>query len=180
MSYLTQDVAANRGHTKIVFIMVFFRLVNLFARKRGSVLWWLGIPFMILYRFIVEYILCVELRASTQVGSGFKIEHGYALVINDHTKIGNNVHVRHCTTIGCVKLPDGTQGPSPIIEDDVEIGANVCIIGGIHIGRGAVIGAGAVVTKDVPSGAVMVGNPARMVRRNETSSERVLQNTEVT
>ncbi len=179
MSYLTQDVAANHGHAKIIFIMVFFRLVHLFARKKGTLLWWLGVPFMILYRFLVEYLLCVELRASTKVGSGFKIEHGYALVINDHTIIGKNVHVRHCTTIGCVKLPDGSQGPSPVIEDDVEIGANVCIIGGIHIGRGAIIGAGAVVTKDVPSGAVMVGNPARMVRRKEASTNLLFENSDV-
>ena len=179
MPYLTQDVAANRGHLKIIFILVFFRFVNLFARRKGTIIWWLGVPFMILYRFIVEYILCVELRASTLVGSGFKIEHGYALVINDQTVIGRNVHVRHCTTIGCVKRPDGTQGPSPVIEDDVEVGANACIIGGIHIGRGAVIGAGAVVTKDVPSGAIMVGNPARIVRRKEAFVDRIPHNTEV-
>jgi putative colanic acid biosynthesis acetyltransferase WcaB len=121
----------------------------------------------------------VELRASTQVGSGFKIEHGYSLVINDHAIIGKNVHVRHCTTIGCVKLPDGSQGPSPVIEDDVEIGANVCIIGGIHVGRGSIIGAGSVVTKDVPSGAVMVGNPARIVRRKEAIADHVAVNSEV-
>lgn len=165
LSYLFQDVAANRGHVKIIFVMIFFRLVHLFARRKGSLVWWLGIPFMLAYRVLVEYLLTVELRASTQVGRGFKIEHGYALVINDRTVIGDCVHVRHCTTIGCVKQADGSQGPSPVIGDNVEIGANACIIGGIHIGNGAIIGAGAVVTKDVPAGAVMVGNPARMVRR---------------
>jgi putative colanic acid biosynthesis acetyltransferase WcaB len=162
--YLFQDYANNKGHVKIIFILTFFRLVHLFARRKKSLLWWLGVPLMILYRVIVEYILCVELRASTRVGPGLKIEHGYSLVINDRTIIGKNVHLRHCVTIGCVKLPDGSQGPSPVIGDNVEIGANAVIIGGITIGDNAKIGAGSVVTKDVPPNAVVVGNPARVVK----------------
>lgn len=50
------------------------------------------------------------------------------------------------------------------IEDDVWIGANVIILGGVHIGRGAVIGAGSVVTKDVPSYAVVTGVPAKIIK----------------
>jgi serine acetyltransferase len=119
---------------------------------------------MVLYRIIVEYILCVELRASTNVGPGLKIEHGYALVINDRTVIGRGVHLRHCTTIGCVKLPDGSQGPSPVIGDFVEVGANAVILGGINIGHHAVIGAGSVVVTDIPEYAVAVGNPALVVK----------------
>jgi putative colanic acid biosynthesis acetyltransferase WcaB len=164
MSYLFQDYAQNRGQVKIIFILVFFRLVHLFARYKRSLLWWLGIPFMMLYRFIVEYILCVELRASTRVGPGLKIEHGYALVINDRTLIGKNVHLRHCTTIGCVKMPDGSQGPSPVIGDNVEIGANSVILGGITIGHNAKIGAGSVVIHDIPANAVAVGNPAKVIK----------------
>jgi putative colanic acid biosynthesis acetyltransferase WcaB len=119
---------------------------------------------MVLYRVIVEYILCVELRASTQVGPGLKIEHGYSLVINDRTIIGRNVHFRHCVTVGCVKLPDGSQGPCPVFGDNVEIGANSVILGDIKIGENAKIGAGSVVTKDVPPDAVVVGNPARIMK----------------
>ena len=174
MRYLFQDYSSNRGQVKIVFILVFFRFVNLFTRRKGSLRWWLGVPFMVAYRVIVEYILCVELRASTSVGSGLKIEHGYALVINDRTIIGRNFHVRHCTTIGCVKLPDGTQGPSPVIGDDVEIGSNSVILGGIHLGNGAKIGAGSVVTKDVPDGAVVVGNPARVIKYADDRERSVL------
>ncbi len=162
--YLFQDYVNNRGQVKIILILVFFRFVNLFARRRGSILWWLGIPFMIAYRVMVEYILCVELRASTSVGAGLKIEHGYALVINDRTVIGRNVHVRHCTTIGCVKLADGSQGPSPVIGDNVEVGANSVILGGIQVGDYARIGAGSVVISNVPAYATVVGNPARVIK----------------
>ena len=164
LKYLLQDYAANRGHAKIIFILIFFRLVHPFARYKKSFLWYLGIPLMVLYRVIVEYILCVELRASTVVGPGLKVEHGYALVINDRTVIGRGVHLRHCTTIGCVKLPDGSQGPSPVIDDFVEIGSNAVILGGIKIGQHAVIGAGSVVVTDIPDYAVAVGNPALVVR----------------
>jgi len=164
MRYLFQDYARNRGQVKIIFILVFFRLVHPFARRKKSSLWWLGVPLMVLYRVIVEYILCVELRAPTRVGPGLKIEHGYALVINDRTIIGRNVHLRHCTTIGCVKRPDGSQGPSPVIGDNVEVGANSVILGGITIGDNVKIGAGSVVITDIPANAVAVGNPARVIK----------------
>lgn len=164
IGYLTQDWANNKGHVKIMLILAWFRLAHVFAVRERSIVWWFGLPIMVLYRMVVEYILCVELRAKTRVGPGLKIEHGYSLVINDHTVIGRNVHVRHCTTIGCVKRPDGSQGPSPVIEDNVEIGANAVILGGITIGENAKIGAGSVVTKDVPSAAIVVGNPARVLR----------------
>ena len=164
--YIFQDYYNNKGQVKIIFILSFFRLVNRLARRKHSLLWWLGVPLMVIYRVIVEYILCVELRAATQVGSGMKIEHGYSLVINDRTIIGTNFHVRHCVTIGCVKMPDGSQGPSPVIGDNVEVGANAIILGGIKIGNNASIGAGSVVTKDVPPGTIVVGNPARIIGRN--------------
>jgi putative colanic acid biosynthesis acetyltransferase WcaB len=170
--YIFQDYQASKGQVKIVFILSFFRLVSLFARRRHSILWWLGIPLMIVYRIIVECILCVELRAATRIGSGMRIEHGYSLVINDRTVIGKNFHVRHCVTIGCVKLPDGSQGPSPVIGDNVEVGANAVILGGINIGDNAKIGAGAVVIRDVPPDAIAVGNPARIIRPDKpTQSE---------
>lgn len=165
LSLIAEDLRVNRGHLKTIFILILFRLLNPVAKKKGTLLWYLSIPALFAYRVIVEYILCVELRAATQVGRGLKIEHGFALVVNDRAVIGNNVHLRHCTTIGCVKRADGSQGPSPTIEDNVEIGSNAVIIGGITIGKGAKIGAGAVVTKSVPPGAIAVGNPARIVLR---------------
>ena len=166
MSHVFQDWAANSGNIKGRFVLAFFRLAQLFARcgKRSPV-WWLGLPVMIAYRLLVEYVMCIELRAGTQVGRGLILEHGFSLVVNDQTVIGANVHLRHCITIGCVKLPDGSQGPSPIIEDGVEIGANVCVIGGFRVGRNSKIGAGSVVIKDVPPNVVVLGNPARVIKR---------------
>ena len=57
---------------------------------------------------------------------------------------------------------------SPVIlEDDVLIGANAVVIEGVHIGKGAVVGAGSIVTQDVPAGAVVVGNPARIIKEQK-------------
>jgi len=89
------------------------------------------------------------------------------VVINKHTVIGDYCRIRHCVTIGCNVNPDGTQGPSPIIGDNVEIGVHVAIIGQVTIGNNVIIGAGTIVLKDVPPNTVVVGNPARIIRIND-------------
>lgn len=163
--YITQDYARNKEQPKFIFILAFFRLTNWFARERKSFKWFLGIPIMVLYRIIVEDILSVELRASTKVGKGLKIEHGYALVVNAHAVIGDNVHLRHSTTIGCKMMEDGSEGPSPTIGNNVEVGSNSVILGGIKIGDYAKIGSGSVVVHDVPEHSVVVGNPAHVIKK---------------
>ncbi len=98
-----------------------------------------------------------------------ELHHGQGLVVNGNTIIGKGCILRHCTTIGCLRNPDGSQGPSPIIGDGVEIGANAVILGAIEIGDSAKIGAGAVVAKDVPAGASAIGNPARILAPSRES-----------
>ena len=83
-------------------------------------------------------------------------------MVSPGTIIGNNVSLRQNTTIGA-KGFDGAE-KSPIIEDNVTIGPNVCIIGDITIGEGTIIGAGAVVVKDVPAHTIVVGNPAKVIK----------------
>lgn len=64
-----------------------------------------------------------------------------------------------------VGMNDGNiEDYKTIIENDVWIGSNVVVLNGLHIGTGAIIGAGAVVTKDVPPYAIVVGNPARIIK----------------
>ena len=64
-----------------------------------------------------------------------------------------------------------------VLEDDVLIGANAVIIEGVRIGKGAVVGAGSVVTKDVPAGAVVVGNPAKIIK--EEKDDKTLSKTQL-
>jgi putative colanic acid biosynthesis acetyltransferase WcaB len=95
------------------------------------------------------------------------------LVVNHETIIGANCILRNSTTIGNKKLADGSYSAAPKIGNNVDIGANVVIIGAITVGDNAVIGAGSVVVKDIPEGAVVVGNPARVIRTVNTASSSV-------
>lgn len=115
-----------------------------------------------LFSIYTNYLGC-DIKYNTKIGKNFTIYHGArGSVINPTSIIGNNVSLRQCTTIGA-KGFDGSE-LSPVIEDNVTIGPNVCIIGNVRIGKNAVIGAGAVVVKDVPPYSVVIGNPARILR----------------
>jgi serine O-acetyltransferase/putative colanic acid biosynthesis acetyltransferase WcaB len=107
----------------------------------------------------VEWVLTTEIPWKTQVGRRLRIYHGVGIVVNDRTVIGDDVGIRQHVTIG----NSGENGPCPVIEDGVELGAGCIILGGVTVGKGARVGAGAVVTKDVPPGATVVGNPARIL-----------------
>jgi len=128
--------------------------------------WFITVPILVAYRIVTEWFFQLELPAATKIGRGLIIDHGFALVVNKHSIIGDDCRLRHCVTIGCKINPDGTQGASPRIGNRVDVGAGAIIIGDITIGHDAVIGGGAVVTKDVPEGAVVVGNRARVIKQN--------------
>lgn len=140
-----------------------FRLVQSTKQLSGYLAYFT--PFIRgIYQIFVEWILGIELPWDTPVGRNLKLHHGVALVVNHETIIGDNCILRHATTIGNKKLPDGSSSASPKIGNNVDIGSNVVIIGPISIGDNSVIGAGSVVVKDVPPNAIVVGNPARVIR----------------
>jgi serine O-acetyltransferase len=95
-----------------------------------------------------------------EFGPGLVILHSIGVVINSQVRAGRNVVIEHGVTIGAEK------GQSPVLGDDVFIGAGAKIIGAVRIGSRVKIGANAVVTRDVPDGATVVGIPARVVRLN--------------
>lgn len=97
---------------------------------------------------------------STKIGNGICFAHPYSTILNAES-IGDNFSCIHCTTIG----RKGTK--RPIIGNNVSLGANVTIIGDVKIGNNVTIGAGSVVVKDVPDNAVVVGNPARVIKFNK-------------
>ena len=103
----------------------------------------------------------IDIHCTTQIGYGLYIGHGGPLVVNPTTVIGNNVNLSQFTTIGA---NGGRQ--AAIIGDNVYIGPNVCIIDAVKIGHNATIGAGSVVTKDIPENATAVGNYAKVINYN--------------
>lgn len=159
---LLQDWAVNRESTKSQVIMVTFRCAH---RVQVTP----GLPKIVRaglvtgYKVLTTWLLGVELPPETAVGPALRIIHPQAIVLNSGTKVGARCILRASTTIGNVMNRDGSASSSPVIGDDVEIGAGVVVVGPITIGDRARIGAGAVVIRDVPADAVAVGNPARIL-----------------
>lgn len=110
----------------------------------------------------------IQIPKNTNIGYGLYIGHSGPIVINSNTKIGNNCNLSQFTTIG------SNSKEGAIIYDNVYIGPNVCIIGNVKIGKNVTIGAGSIVTKDIPENATAVGNYAKVINYNNPG--RYIQN----
>jgi putative colanic acid biosynthesis acetyltransferase WcaB len=162
-TYLFQDWSANRQNFKAQLVLFLFRLVQAINKYTFTKI--IFFPYLMWYRFSVEWILGIELPRKLTIGKGLSLYHGQALVVNKGTIIGEHCALRNSTTIGHKKLANGTFSRCPVIGNYVDIGANVCIIGDITIGDHVTIGAGTVVTKNIPANSVVVGNPARILEQ---------------
>jgi serine O-acetyltransferase len=108
---------------------------------------------------LIALIYGMEISVGSDVGGGLYIPHTIGMVIAAKS-IGENCSIIHNVTIGMRK-----EHKFPSIGDNVFIGAGARVLGGIHIGDGAAIGANAVVIQDVPAGMTVVGIPANPVPR---------------
>jgi acetyltransferase-like isoleucine patch superfamily enzyme len=106
----------------------------------------------------------------TKIGNNTSIQSGVYIPLG--TVIGNNVFLAPKVVITNDKYPASSRLVTTIIEDNAIIGANATLIAGVKIGKRAVVGAGSVVTKDVPDEAVVYGVPARIVGDRETYEEK--------
>ena len=100
-----------------------------------------------------------DVPSHIEVGPGFAVFHPRGILINSRVKIGENFSIHGGTKIGLT-----SKNEIPSIGNNVQIGINVTIVGNVHISDGAIIGAGAVVVKDVPENAIVAGNPAKVIR----------------
>ena len=118
---------------------------------------------------LISMIICGNaISAKARVGQNTVFHHhGIGCVVHDNAVIGNNCHIFQNVTIGS-KWPNGIcDGTSPIIGDNVMIGAGAVIIGDITIGDNVSIGANAVVLMDIPDDSIAVGVPARIIERKQ-------------
>lgn len=113
------------------------------------------------YEIYLRVIYCCDIPAGTSIGENVRFPHNaLGVVIHPNAVIGRNCSIFQHVTIG------GRSGLQevPIIGDDVVIGANSLVLGPLKIGNGVQIGAGSVVLHDIPDNAVVVGNPAKIIK----------------
>jgi serine O-acetyltransferase len=126
--------------------------------------WLFAAELFFLARFInhlSRMLTAIDIHPGATIGRNFFIDHGF-VVIGETADIGDNVTMYQGSTLGGTNPTAGIGGKRhPTIGNDVIISLGAAILGPIHVGVGARIGANAVVTKDVPDGATMVGIPAR-------------------
>jgi len=117
----------------------------------------------------------VEIQRGVTIGDHCKISShtfictgvaiGHRVFVGHGVMFVNDLHPHACNPDGSVQGPGDWTLVQTWIEDDVSIGSGATILGGVRVGKGAMIGAGAVVTRDVAPGVTVVGNPARPVAR---------------
>ena len=115
-----------------------------------------------------RFLTGIEIHPKAKIGKNLFIDHGMGVVIGETSEIGDNVTIYHSVTLGGISPSIDSDNQRdvkrhPTLKDNVVVGSGAQVLGPIVIGKNAKIGANAVVTKDVPENAVMVGIPAKNV-----------------
>jgi serine acetyltransferase len=155
------DFKANKKNWKGVVLLTLYRLAHAVSHLPNA-LQPIGYIYLFFYKVVTELIIGTEIDWRCKIGPSATVYHGFGLVIHGGAVIGSGVILRHGVTIG-VKATNGSIA-APILGDDVDVGASAIILGDVKVGDGAVIGAGSVVIRNVPSRATVAGNPARVIR----------------
>ena len=145
----------------------FHRIANFFSTAK----------FHLIARIISQFsrfLTGLEIHPNAKIGKNLFIDHGMGVVIGETSEIGDNVTIYHMVTLGGISPSINSDSQRqikrhPTLMDNVVVGSGAQILGPVVIGENAKIGANAVVTKDVPNNAVMIGIPARNV--GTTSNE---------
>ena len=165
-SIIKRDPAAR---TKLSLILtypgvkaVFFhRIANFFSIAK----------FHLIARIISQFsrfLTGIEIHPNAKIGKNLFIDHGMGVVIGETSDIGDNVTIYHMATLGGIAPSINSDDQRnikrhPTLKENVVVGSGAQILGPVVVGKNSKIGANAVVTKDVPENAVMVGIPAKNV-----------------
>ena len=123
-----------------------------------------------------RFLTGIEIHPRANIGKNLFIDHGMGVVIGETSEIGDNVTIYHMATLGGISPSVNSNEQRnvkrhPTLKDNVVVGSGAQILGPVTVGKNAKIGANAVVTKDVPENAVMVGIPAKNVGETSGSDE---------
>jgi serine O-acetyltransferase len=106
---------------------------------------------------LVQIVCGIELPCEVELGRNFVIDHSGGIVISGYAKFGDNCRIRNGVVVGLSRVDDPC---APVIGNNVDIGAGAKLLGRITIGDNCLIGANAVVIRDVPANSIAVGVPA--------------------
>ena len=139
----------------------FHRIANFFAKAK----------FDLVARVISQFsrfLTGIEIHPKAKIGKNLFIDHGMGVVIGETSEIGDNVTIYHMVTLGGISPSINSDSQRqikrhPTLMDNVVVGSGAQILGPVIIGKNSLIGANAVVTKDVPEKSVMAGIPAKRI-----------------
>src|SRR3954464_859881 len=157
-----RDPAA-RSLGRVEILLTYGGVQALLTHRVAHALHEVGVPFV---PFVIantsKMVTGVEIHPAAQVGDSLFIDHGSGVVIGETAEIGRNVTLYQGVTLGGTGFARGKRHPT--VEDDVVIGSGAKLLGPIHVGRGAKVGANSVIIHDVPPNSTVVGNPGHPVR----------------
>ncbi len=115
-----------------------------------------------------RFLTGIEIHPKAKIGKNLFIDHGMGVVIGETSEIGDNVTIYHMVTLGGISPSINSDSQRqikrhPTLMNNVVIGSGAQILGPVIVGENAKVGANAVVTKDVPNNAIMIGIPAKNV-----------------
>jgi serine O-acetyltransferase len=150
-------------------VLLYPGLHAILLHRLAHAIWKRRIPFLPRYiSQVSRFWTGIEIHPGATIGQGFFIDHGMGVVIGETAEIGDRVMLYQGVTLGGTGKQSGKRHPT--LEDDVVIGVGASVLGAITIGKGARVGGGAVVVKDVPPHSTAVGVPARIVATRDPAT----------
>jgi len=172
LQLIQSDYRKHQKYGGYFFVIVFFtqgfwavfqyRLAHfVYSKIKWQPFRFFSLLLMLFWQKIIEITTGISIPASSRIGHSFYIGHFGGIIINANSIIGNNCNISQGVTIGVSGR--GEKRGTPVLGDEVYIGANAVVSGGITIGNNILIGACSLVNNSIPEGAVVMGVPAVIV-----------------
>jgi serine O-acetyltransferase len=153
---LRADYAASQRSTNVLRILVLYRISHLLYEQPPSRI---RLVFLFLVnrikKWLVFYPFHIDLPDSSHIGPGLRLPHPHGIILSGHSTLGPNCTLFHNVTLGVNEHRDPTHAPT--LGENVYVGVNACLIGGINVGDGTTIGANSTLTTSAAPHSVVVG-----------------------